>query len=61
MLIGVPVLGDDALNPVATLALPLVLVVGKLTGTYDRDEHLSRKTTFDEVPTLFWVVTLYAS
>ena len=55
-----PILGDDALNPLALLALPLVLVVGKLTGIYDRDEHLFRKTTLDEVPTLFWVATLYA-
>ena len=60
VLIGVPILGDDALNPIALLALPLVLVVGKLTGLYDRDEHLIRKTTLDEVPALFWVATLYA-
>ena len=60
VLVGVPVLGHDALNPVALFALPLVLVVGKLTGLYDRDEHLIRKTTLDEVPTLFWVATLYA-
>ena len=39
---------------------PLVLVVGKVTGLYDRDEHLIRKATLDEVPTLFWVATLYA-
>jgi exopolysaccharide biosynthesis polyprenyl glycosylphosphotransferase len=60
VLIGVPLLGHDALNPIALLALPLVLVVGKLTGLYDRDENLIRKTTLDEVPTLFWVATLYA-
>ena len=60
VLIGVPLLGADALNPVALLALPLVLVVGKVTGLYDRDEHLIRKTTLDEVPALFWVATLYA-
>ena len=60
VLIGVPILGQDALNPAALLALPLVLVVGKITGLYDRDEHLIRKTTLDEVPTLFWVATLYA-
>jgi exopolysaccharide biosynthesis polyprenyl glycosylphosphotransferase len=35
-------------------------VVSKLTGLYDRDEHLVHKTTLDEVPTLFWVATLYA-
>jgi len=60
VLIGVPILGQDSLNPAALLALPLVLVVGKVTGLYDRDEHLVRKTTLDEVPTLFWVATLYA-
>lgn len=59
VLLGVSILGDDALNPVALLALPLVLVVGKVTGLYDRDEHLIRKTTLDEVPALFWVATLY--
>jgi exopolysaccharide biosynthesis polyprenyl glycosylphosphotransferase len=60
VLIGVPILGHDAINPLALLALPLVLMVGKVTGLYDRDEHLIRKTTLDEVPTLFWVATLYA-
>ena len=60
VLVGVPILGDDALNPLALLALPLVLVVGKVAGLYDRDEHLVRRTTLDEVPTLFWAATLYA-
>jgi exopolysaccharide biosynthesis polyprenyl glycosylphosphotransferase len=60
VLIGVPILGQDTLNPAALLALPLVLVVGKITGLYDRDENLIRKGTLDEVPTLFWVATLYA-
>jgi exopolysaccharide biosynthesis polyprenyl glycosylphosphotransferase len=60
VLIGVPILGEDALNPVALLALPLVVVVSKLTGLYERDEHLLKKTTLDEVPTLFWVSTLFA-
>jgi exopolysaccharide biosynthesis polyprenyl glycosylphosphotransferase len=59
VLIGVSVLGEDALNPMAVLALPLVLLVGKLTGIYDRDEHLLRKAMLDEIPTLFWVATLY--
>jgi exopolysaccharide biosynthesis polyprenyl glycosylphosphotransferase len=60
VLIGVAALGDDTLNPLALLALPLVALVGKLNGLYDRDEHLLHKTTLDEVPTLFWVATLYA-
>jgi exopolysaccharide biosynthesis polyprenyl glycosylphosphotransferase len=60
VLVGVPILGEDALNPVALLALPLVLLVSKITSLYDRDEHLLRKTTLDEVPALFWMATLYA-
>jgi exopolysaccharide biosynthesis polyprenyl glycosylphosphotransferase len=60
VLAGVPILGADTLNPLALLALPLVLVVGKVSGLYDRDEHLLRKTTLDEVPTLFGVATLYS-
>jgi exopolysaccharide biosynthesis polyprenyl glycosylphosphotransferase len=60
VLVGVPLLGEDALNPLAILALPLVLMVSKVSGLYDRDEHLLRKTTLDEVPSLFWMATLYA-
>jgi exopolysaccharide biosynthesis polyprenyl glycosylphosphotransferase len=60
VLIGVSILGEDALTPVSLIALSSVLVVGKITGLYERDEHLIRKTTLDEVPTLFWVATLYA-
>jgi exopolysaccharide biosynthesis polyprenyl glycosylphosphotransferase len=60
VLIGVAGVGNDVLNPLALLALPLVALVGKLNGLYDRDEHLLHKTTLDEVPTLFWVATLYA-
>ena len=60
VLVGVAIVGEDALNPVALLALPLVIVVSKLTGLYDRDEHLLRKGTLDEIPALFWVATLYA-
>jgi exopolysaccharide biosynthesis polyprenyl glycosylphosphotransferase len=57
--IAFPVLGDDVLRPLAPLALPLAVVVGKVAGLYDRDEHLLRKTTLDEAPALFRVATLY--
>jgi exopolysaccharide biosynthesis polyprenyl glycosylphosphotransferase len=60
VLIGVPILGQDAVNPLALIALPLVLVAGKLTGLYAHDEYLVRKSTLEEIPTLFWVATLYA-
>ncbi len=58
--IGVPVLGDDALSATALLAIPPVILVSKVAGLYDRDENLLRKTTLDEVPSLFRVATLYA-
>src|SRR4051812_34471951 len=41
------------------LALPLVVVAGKIQGLYDRDELLLRKTTIDEAPKLFHLATLY--
>lgn len=38
--------------------LPVLLVGAKLTGLYDRDETLLRKTTLDEAPKLFQLATL---
>jgi len=60
LLLSVSVLGDDHLT-LATLAiLPLVVLVSKAIGLYDRDELLLRKTTLDEAPALFQLATLYA-
>jgi exopolysaccharide biosynthesis polyprenyl glycosylphosphotransferase len=36
------------------------VLVSKVAGLYDRDEHLLRKTTLDEAPRLFHLATLYA-
>jgi exopolysaccharide biosynthesis polyprenyl glycosylphosphotransferase len=44
----------------AAVALPIVVVCAKLTGLYDRDETLMRKTTLDEAPKLFQLATLSA-
>src|SRR3954452_3650697 len=41
-------------------ALPLVIVVSKAAGLYDRDGSVMHKTTLDEVPRLFQVSTMYA-
>src|ERR1700690_2356341 len=38
-------------------AVPILLVGAKLTGLYDRDEALLRKTTLDEAPRLFQLAT----
>src|SRR3954454_8768351 len=42
------------------LTLPVVILVSKAVGLYDRDGSVLHKTTLDEVPKLFQVSTLYA-
>jgi exopolysaccharide biosynthesis polyprenyl glycosylphosphotransferase len=44
----------------SVLGLPILLVCAKISGLYDRDEALLRKTTLDEAPKLFQVATLCA-
>jgi exopolysaccharide biosynthesis polyprenyl glycosylphosphotransferase len=44
----------------AVIAVPVLLVAAKITGLYDRDEMLIRKTTLDEAPKLFQLATLCA-
>jgi exopolysaccharide biosynthesis polyprenyl glycosylphosphotransferase len=41
-------------------ALPILLIGAKVSGLYDRDDALLRKTTLDEAPRLFQVATLCA-
>jgi exopolysaccharide biosynthesis polyprenyl glycosylphosphotransferase len=42
------------------LAIPILIVCAKLSGLYDRDQALLRKTTLDEAPKLAQLATLYA-
>lgn len=44
----------------AAASVPVLLAGAKLTGLYDRDETLLRKTTLDEAPKLFQLATLCA-
>jgi exopolysaccharide biosynthesis polyprenyl glycosylphosphotransferase len=53
------VLGNDHLSWNVLLGLPLVVVACKISGLYDRDELLVRKTTIEEAPQLFQLATLY--
>src|SRR5829696_406870 len=39
--------------------VPLLIVVNKIGGLYDRDEVVVRRTTLDEVPTLFQTAGLF--
>jgi exopolysaccharide biosynthesis polyprenyl glycosylphosphotransferase len=56
----VTALAGRSLEPVALLGLPLVVLAGKLVGSYDRDELIVNKATIDEAPRLFQLATLYA-
>ena len=40
--------------------LPLVLLISKLLGLYDRDELVLRKSTLEEAPKLFQLATLFS-
>jgi exopolysaccharide biosynthesis polyprenyl glycosylphosphotransferase len=57
--LALAVLGDDVPSLLLVGALPLILVVSKVQGLYDRDDLLLRKSTLDEVPQLFQLATLY--
>jgi len=50
---------DDSVRLVTLLAIPLVVVAGKLQRLYDRDELVLNKSTIDEAPRLFQLATLY--
>ena len=52
--------GDVQINPVAALLLPLVVLYCKAAGLYDRDQHLLRKTTVDETPSVLHISVLFA-
>jgi exopolysaccharide biosynthesis polyprenyl glycosylphosphotransferase len=58
LFIGAIAIGRDNLTIAAAGAVALLILVMKAIGLYDRDEHLLRPTTLDEVPALFEVATL---
>jgi exopolysaccharide biosynthesis polyprenyl glycosylphosphotransferase len=52
-------LGDAArLRPAYIVVMPLIVLVAKIGGLYDRDELVIRKSTLDELPRLFQLATL---
>jgi exopolysaccharide biosynthesis polyprenyl glycosylphosphotransferase len=59
--ICIPLLGEgDMVTPLVAAGAPLIVLIGKVVGLYDRDELLLRKNTLDEAPKLFQVATLMA-
>src|SRR3954452_2033084 len=51
--------GPAKLSLATILGIPLIALVAKLQGLYDRDELLLNKTTLDEAPKLFHLATLF--
>jgi exopolysaccharide biosynthesis polyprenyl glycosylphosphotransferase len=49
-----------ALTPAAVLVAPFTVLASKALGLYDRDQHIVRKTTIDEVPALIYLSVLIA-
>jgi len=49
-----------SVKPVALAFLPVVILVAKILGLYDRDSNRLHRETLDEVPTLFNLATLLA-
>jgi exopolysaccharide biosynthesis polyprenyl glycosylphosphotransferase len=56
----VTAIGHTRLTPAFILALPLIVLVAKVQGLYDRDDLLIRKGTLDETPSLFQLATVFA-
>lgn len=52
--------GDLRLQPSAVLIAPLIVVGCKAIGLYDRDQHILRKTTLDELPATLHIAVFYA-
>ncbi len=51
---------DVSPQPLAVLALPAIILLGKIIGLYDRDDLVMSKRSLDEAPALFQVATLVA-
>jgi exopolysaccharide biosynthesis polyprenyl glycosylphosphotransferase len=52
--------GSIMLTPAVVVMVPVVLIAAKALGLYDRDQHLVRKTTLDEVPSLVYLSLICA-
>ncbi len=58
LFVAVVFLGSDQLRLATVAMIPLVVAAAKITGLYDRDELVLRKSTIDELPRLFHLATL---
>ena len=60
LLVAIVLLGrGDRLQIWVLGAIPLIVLINKAAGLYDRDEHVLNRGTLDEAPTLFQSATLF--
>lgn len=54
------VVGTEQPDLATLAAVPLIAMLGKVIGLYDRQESVVRKSTLDDAPVLFQLATLFA-
>jgi exopolysaccharide biosynthesis polyprenyl glycosylphosphotransferase len=54
------VLGDDSIKLATLAAVPIVILIHKVAGLYERDELVLKRSTLDEAPLLFQLAALFA-
>lgn len=59
LLLSTATLHYDHIEPARLAAVPLIVVLAKVGGLYDREELLIRKSTLDETPALVVLATFY--
>ena len=60
VLIGLVLVGGATLRPAIVLVPIAYVIAAKVSGLYERDEHLLHKTTLEEVPALFAISAVAA-
>jgi exopolysaccharide biosynthesis polyprenyl glycosylphosphotransferase len=60
LLITIAAASRQPLSVLVFATIPLIVVMSKAFGTYEREDLLVRKSTLDEAPQLFQLATLYA-
>ncbi len=61
LLVTMSLFSHHGRSDIVTLALvPLIVLMSKIIGLYDREELIVRKSTLDEAPKLFQLATLWA-
>jgi exopolysaccharide biosynthesis polyprenyl glycosylphosphotransferase len=53
-------LTDHPIGPIGFATLPLIVLIAKMTGRYDHDEVVLRKSTLDELPALLTLAASWA-